>query len=208
MVSPHVRSASVGRVSPASDARSDRARAASRPRAAEPMRSQTCPIGHVRLTVNGERLRRTHASRASFWSISCARTSASPAPMSAASMGSAAPARSSSTARPRAPASCWRCRPMAPNSYTIEGLAKDGELHPLQQAFHENHGLQCGFCTPGMLMAALDFLRSIRRPAKRKSARRSRRCCAAAPATTTSSAVDGRSRRDNAQRRDVEDNRA
>jgi aerobic-type carbon monoxide dehydrogenase small subunit (CoxS/CutS family) len=42
---------------------------------------------------------------------------------------------------------------------TIEGLAKDGEFHPLQQAFHENHGLQCGFCTPGMLMVALDFLR-------------------------------------------------
>jgi aerobic carbon-monoxide dehydrogenase small subunit len=42
---------------------------------------------------------------------------------------------------------------------TIEGLAKDGKLHPLQQAFHENHGLQCGFCTPGMLIAALDFLR-------------------------------------------------
>jgi len=42
---------------------------------------------------------------------------------------------------------------------TIEGLAKNGKLHPLQQAFHENHGLQCGFCTPGMLMAALDFLR-------------------------------------------------
>ena len=41
---------------------------------------------------------------------------------------------------------------------TIEGLAKDGELHPLQRAFHEHHGLQCGFCTPGMLMAALDFL--------------------------------------------------
>jgi len=42
---------------------------------------------------------------------------------------------------------------------TIEGLAKDGAFHPLQQAFHENHGLQCGFCTPGMLMVALDFLR-------------------------------------------------
>jgi aerobic-type carbon monoxide dehydrogenase small subunit (CoxS/CutS family) len=42
---------------------------------------------------------------------------------------------------------------------TIEGLAKDGVFHPLQQAFHENHGLQCGFCTPGMLMVALDFLR-------------------------------------------------
>src|SRR3989441_5287899 len=36
---------------------------------------------------------------------------------------------------------------------TIEGLAPDGKLHPVQQAFHENHGLQCGFCTPGMVMA-------------------------------------------------------
>ena len=43
--------------------------------------------------------------------------------------------------------------------HTIEGLATDGAFHPLQQAFHENHGLQCGFCTPGMLMVALDFLR-------------------------------------------------
>jgi carbon-monoxide dehydrogenase small subunit len=42
---------------------------------------------------------------------------------------------------------------------TVEGLAGDGPLHPLQQAFHEHHGLQCGFCTPGMLLAALDFLR-------------------------------------------------
>jgi aerobic carbon-monoxide dehydrogenase small subunit len=37
---------------------------------------------------------------------------------------------------------------------TIEGLAKNGELHPLQQAFWDNHGLQCGFCTPGMIMSA------------------------------------------------------
>jgi aerobic-type carbon monoxide dehydrogenase small subunit (CoxS/CutS family) len=43
---------------------------------------------------------------------------------------------------------------------TIEGLATGGTLHPLQQAFHEKHGLQCGFCTPGMLIAALDFLRT------------------------------------------------
>ncbi len=42
---------------------------------------------------------------------------------------------------------------------TIEGIAKDGKLHPLQEAFHEHHGLQCGFCTPGMLNMALDFLR-------------------------------------------------
>jgi aerobic-type carbon monoxide dehydrogenase small subunit (CoxS/CutS family) len=41
---------------------------------------------------------------------------------------------------------------------TIEGLASDDHLHPLQEAFHRHHGLQCGFCTPGMIMASLDFL--------------------------------------------------
>jgi aerobic carbon-monoxide dehydrogenase small subunit len=42
---------------------------------------------------------------------------------------------------------------------TIEGLAKDGKLHPVQEAFRENHGLQCGFCTPGMIMTAIDLIR-------------------------------------------------
>jgi carbon-monoxide dehydrogenase small subunit len=42
---------------------------------------------------------------------------------------------------------------------TIEGLMKDGKLHPLQEAFRDHHGLQCGFCTPGMLLTALDLLR-------------------------------------------------
>ena len=41
---------------------------------------------------------------------------------------------------------------------TVEGLARDGELHPLQKAFHEQHALQCGFCTPGMLMTACELL--------------------------------------------------
>lgn len=40
---------------------------------------------------------------------------------------------------------------------TIEGLAANGKLHPMQQAFHEHHGLQCGFCTPGMVMSALEL---------------------------------------------------
>lgn len=45
------------------------------------------------------------------------------------------------------------------NITTIEGLAKDGALHPMQAAFKEHHGLQCGFCTPGMVMAGLEIVR-------------------------------------------------
>jgi carbon-monoxide dehydrogenase small subunit len=45
------------------------------------------------------------------------------------------------------------------NVLTIEGVATDGKLHPMQEAFRENHGLQCGFCTPGMIMAAIDIVR-------------------------------------------------
>ena len=41
---------------------------------------------------------------------------------------------------------------------TIEGIAAGDELHPMQQAFHENHGLQCGFCTPGMIMSAIELV--------------------------------------------------
>ena len=47
---------------------------------------------------------------------------------------------------------------------TIEGLAKDGELHPVQQAFTECHALQCGFCTPGMIMATAGFLKDNPNP--------------------------------------------
>jgi carbon-monoxide dehydrogenase small subunit len=47
---------------------------------------------------------------------------------------------------------------------TVEGLAKNGELHPLQEGFHEKHGLQCGFCTPGMMMTAYALLQKIPNP--------------------------------------------
>lgn len=49
---------------------------------------------------------------------------------------------------------------------TIEGLAQDGELHLMQQAFHENHALQCGFCTPGMIMQSIDLLRDNPNPSE------------------------------------------
>ena len=47
---------------------------------------------------------------------------------------------------------------------TIEGLAKNGKLHPMQEAFRENHGLQCGFCTPGMVMSAVDLVQNNPNP--------------------------------------------
>jgi carbon-monoxide dehydrogenase small subunit len=51
---------------------------------------------------------------------------------------------------------------------TIEGLAKGDQLHPMQEAFRENHGLQCGFCTPGMVMSAVDLLRVNPKPTERE----------------------------------------
>ena len=51
---------------------------------------------------------------------------------------------------------------------TIEGLAQDGVMHPMQQAFMENHGLQCGYCTPGMVMAATSLLKENPHPTERE----------------------------------------
>jgi carbon-monoxide dehydrogenase small subunit len=49
---------------------------------------------------------------------------------------------------------------------TIEGLARDGEMHPMQTAFQQNHGLQCGYCTPGMVMAAVSLLQEHPHPSE------------------------------------------
>ncbi len=51
---------------------------------------------------------------------------------------------------------------------TIEGLASGGKLHPMQEAFREHHGLQCGFCTPGMVMSAVDLLKNNANPSEKE----------------------------------------
>ncbi|HVR67235.1 MAG TPA: (2Fe-2S)-binding protein [Verrucomicrobiae bacterium] len=51
---------------------------------------------------------------------------------------------------------------------TIEGLATDGKLHPMQEAFREHHGLQCGFCTPGMVMTAVDLVQNHPNPTEQQ----------------------------------------
>jgi carbon-monoxide dehydrogenase small subunit len=53
---------------------------------------------------------------------------------------------------------------------TVEGLARDGQLHPMQQAFWEKHGLQCGFCTPGMMMTAVQLLADTKNPTREQIA--------------------------------------
>ena len=74
-------------------------------------------------------------------------------------------ARCSSTASPSSRAPAWRPRPTATTVTTIEGLAPTpGTLHPLQEAFWNKHGLQCGFCTPGMIFAVHELLRTNPHP--------------------------------------------
>ena len=51
---------------------------------------------------------------------------------------------------------------------TIEGLASNGKLHPMQEAFQKKHGLQCGFCTPGMVMSAVDLLKKNKNPSEQE----------------------------------------
>jgi carbon-monoxide dehydrogenase small subunit len=62
--------------------------------------------------------------------------------------------------------SCLMLAPQADGAdiFTVEGLAQEGKFHPLQEAFHEHHGLQCGFCTPGMLLSSLHLLQANPNP--------------------------------------------
>ena len=104
--------------------------------------------------------------------------------------------RARSTARPSSPARCSRSRPTARRSRRSRAWRENGKLHPLQEAFWEKHGLQCGFCTPGMILTACDLLANEpeARPTPR-SATASRATSAAAPATRTSSPPSRKPRR-------------
>ena len=51
---------------------------------------------------------------------------------------------------------------------TIEGIARNGKMHPMQEAFKKLHGLQCGFCTPGMVMSAVDLLKNKKNPSEQE----------------------------------------
>jgi carbon-monoxide dehydrogenase small subunit len=76
--------------------------------------------------------------------------------------------------------SCMILAPQASGSevLTVEGLKNGDKLHPLQEAFHECHGLQCGYCTPGLLMAALYLLEKIPNPTEAEIRRGMYRICA------------------------------
>ena len=73
------------------------------------------------------------------------------------------------------------------NITTIEGLAANGKLHPVQEAFWNEHGLQCGFCTPGMIMASKQILDRNPNPTEEEIRHGLEATCAAAPAISTSS---------------------
>ena len=68
---------------------------------------------------------------------------------------------------------------------SIEGIANGDKMHPMQEAFHENHGLQYGFCTPGMVMSAIELVTKTHLQANRKYETVSRAISAAVPGTTT-----------------------
>ena len=130
-----------------------------------------------RRAARGRRLGRARAC-----SRRCATGSASPARRTRASRASAARARCSSTATLVCSCLVLAAQADGHEVVTVEGLADDGDLHPVQEAFAETGAVQCGFCTPGLVVATADLLR--REPAIRpttRSARRSPGTSAAAP---------------------------
>ena len=98
-------------------------------------------------------------------------TSGSSACMWAASTASAGRARCFSTGESARSCIAFAVEVDGSSITTVEGLAPDGQLNPLQQAFLEQHGLQCGYCTPGMLLRATEFLRENPAPTASRGSR-------------------------------------
>ena len=105
---------------------------------------------------------RSSHGRCSF--ISCAKTSASPAPTSVARPAIAAPVRSDLNGRSVKACTVFAVQADGGELLTVEGLANGAELHPLQQSFADSHGLQCGYCTPGLLTRAYRLLQENPNP--------------------------------------------
>ena len=136
-----------------------------------------------------ERPARTTSNRARCSCSTSVTRPASPAPTSAATRPRAVPVRCTSNGEAVKSCTVLAVQADGQEIRTIEGMADaDGTLHPMQQAFMENHGLQCGYCTPGMVMAATQPAAREPEPDRGGGAPRPRRAtCAAARATTTSS---------------------
>ena len=107
---------------------------------------------HISVTVNGDRPRGRRRAAPPPRPPPPRRRSGSPAPTPAATRATAARARSTSTARSAKSCTILAVQADGAEITTIEGMEQGGKLHPLQQAFWDQHGLQCGFCTPGMIM--------------------------------------------------------
>ncbi len=111
---------------------------------------------NFQLTVNGKHVA-AKSSRARCSSTSCASSSASPARTTGCDTGQCGACLVQVGGH--AVKACLMLAAQADGAevVTIEGLAPEGRLHPMQQAFLDHHGLQCGFCTPGMVMAAIEL---------------------------------------------------
>ena len=114
-------------------------------------------MAQVRVTVDGVQYVDEVEPRM-LWSTTCENGSGRPAPSSAATPATAAPAPSHLNGQSVKSCSVFAVQADGGEVTTIEGLARDGQLHPVQKAFNECHALQCGFCTPGMIMQAVDLL--------------------------------------------------
>jgi carbon-monoxide dehydrogenase small subunit len=143
-------------------------------------------MNQVSITVNGK-VRKAQSSRACCSRISCANTSISPAPHIGCDTSQCGACTVLIDGRSAKSCTVFAVQADGSSITTIEGLAKDGQLHPLQEGFWEEHGLQCGYCTPGMIMSAANLLKENPKPTEQQIREGISGNSVAAPATSTSS---------------------